>query len=97
MVAHNPEGCHSICKGMQPLSKHGRTDRASTHAASTSFAIRPLSKMGVGFCRSVQTVVMRTCNRYIIVATDYCTKWVEAKALRDNTAASTAKFLYEYI
>ena len=28
---------------------------------------------------------------------DYCTKWVEATALSDNTAASTAKFLYETI
>ena len=36
-------------------------------------------------------------NMNILIAIDYCTKWVEAKDLRDNTVASTAKFLCENI
>lgn len=32
-----------------------------------------------------------------MVATYYCTKWVEAKALRANKASSIARFLYEMI
>ncbi|KAG2216804.1 hypothetical protein INT45_013816 [Circinella minor] len=37
----------------------------------------------------------RSGNRYVIVAIDYFTKWVEAKALRYANATEVALFLYE--
>lgn len=39
----------------------------------------------------------RRGNRYIIVAIDYLTKWVEARCLKDATAISTARFIVDRI
>jgi Integrase zinc binding domain len=36
-------------------------------------------------------------NRYIIVATEYLTKWPEAKAIKDIQANTVAQFIYEEI
>ena len=36
-------------------------------------------------------------NKYIVVAIDAFTKWVEAKAIKKNDAETTAKFLLEEV
>ena len=54
-------------------------------------------KWGLDFIGPVNPPAQGTKNRYISTATDYTTKWVGARALKDNTAKSTAKFLFEKI
>ena len=57
----------------------------------------PFQKWGLDFVGPVKPKASKSGNRYILVATDYCTKWVEAVALKDNKASSVARFLYKNI
>ena len=42
--------------------------------------LEPFQKWGLNFVGPFKPPTMKTGNRYIIVPTDYCTKWVEAKS-----------------
>ncbi len=54
-------------------------------------------KWSLDFIGHVKPTSRLLSNRYILVATNYATKWVEAWALHTNTIVVIAKFLYEHI
>jgi hypothetical protein len=56
---------------------------------------KPFDRVGIDIVGPLS--ITHTGNRYIVVATEYLTKWPEAKAIVNTKATTIAKFIYEEI
>jgi hypothetical protein len=59
------------------------------------FPTGPFEKWGLDFVGPLPTTALR--NKYLIVATDYLTKWIEAAAVKKNTREVVVDFLFNQI
>ena len=97
MVANNAKRLFRILQRMRPLSANGQPMELAHMPRQPVLSLKPFQCLGLDFVGLFTPATTRPQNKYILVPTDYYTKWVEAKALCDNTRASKAKFLYEHI
>ena len=80
------------CDECQRFKHPAKADFNTLHSV---VAWQPFEKWGIDFIGPISPA--SNLNRYIITATDYATKWAEAKACINADARSTAKFLYENV
>ncbi|KAL2642779.1 hypothetical protein R1flu_010366 [Riccia fluitans] len=78
------------CKRVGPLEQYRRPPLKVLEITG------PFKKWGLDFVDPINPTASNS-HRYLLVATDYVTKWVEAASLPDYTTRSIAEFLYSYI
>ena len=56
---------------------------------------KPFERIGIDFVGPLERT--KDGNRYILVITDYLTKWPEAVAMKEATAENVIEFIYKRI
>ena len=84
------------CRKCDMCQRTGRPTASDMMPRVNIVPLEAFMKWGLDFMGPFKKVTPRR-NKYIIVATNYVTKWAEAKPLPDNTAKSTAWFLYDQV
>ncbi|XP_057755308.1 uncharacterized protein LOC130974437 [Arachis stenosperma] len=80
-----------LVKSCDKCQRHANIHQAAPHQLSTISAERPFGTWGIDLIGPFPTASVQL--RYLIVAIDYYTKWIEAEPLASITATQCQKFV----
>ncbi len=90
------QDAHDHAKRCDACQRYAKNDLHMALPLHISLPLAPFEKWGIDYIGEVHPNSSRGM-KHIIVATEYLTKWAEAKAVRANDAVHAANFLFEQI
>ena len=84
-------------KRCDPCQRVGKPTPSSSMPLIPILAQNPFEKWGIDFVGPIKPPSRYGQKRYILVATEYVTKWAKALATKTDDAKTVAKFIYENI
>ena len=87
---------HAYVRKCDVCQRYARNDLRMKMPLHVSLPLAPFEKWGIDYVGPVHPSSSRGMV-YIVVATEYLTKWAEAKAVKSATAVHAATFMYENI
>jgi hypothetical protein len=88
---------HNFIKACPACQTQGKPSVRDHWPLTPIIPIGLFAKWGIDFIGPISPASRATRSRYIILATDYASKWVEAKATRKNDGKTAGQFLYECV
>ena len=88
---------YMYCKQYDICQKMGPKVSKSSQPLHPIMLTKVFQKWKLDFIGPINALARNTKNKYIITAIYYTTKWVEARALKNNTVVATTKFIFREI
>lgn len=87
----------SYCKTCDACQTMGTTSHRDELPLNPQVSLQLFEKWAIDFVGPIHSLGKKTGARYIIITTEYLTRWVEAVPVRDCIGETTSKFLFEYV